>query len=213
MLWSTLYSIASTFYDVGEGKSEIGAERIGKGMYLFRSPIKECNECLISAHGGYYTDMYSFYVPTNVVIKFYGPQGNELTDPGVDFLVRQIGQNKKPKVFEELSGKKGDWCTNYILSKYQTNKKTCETYKDIRNTIDIVSKMYKNSKPEDGIVPFHVLTIRNRLNLEPDVNLKNAIDAVQQHDKDITVFHCSFCRSCMFDLFDKYTKDSKVQCE
>lgn len=185
-----------------------GATPIGDNFYLFKSPIST-PECLISAHGGHERERH-FQVPSGLTVHFYALHGFTLMDPGTALLNAKVA----PKESITGPGK----CHDYSLSKYQgSHNKAGESYTTIadqlKNTAasrtDAQQKYmveaakgapaWKLSMLRDKVTtqnPVNVVTVRNRVGAG-DQLLSTLINAVHSAFPEITIFHCSFCRSSM----------------
>jgi hypothetical protein len=183
-------------------------------------------DCIISAHGGYQktTKDFTFTWPGTCELRFYGPHGLVLSDPGIGML-----QKKNLQVHGEPV-KPGDKVTNYILSKYQesgsrdaTSGVATETFTGLVGAMGAPSTYAGNiaameQDAADGkfdlndpvikrqladardvfagynLTTFHVITIRNRL-CRADVNLEQTLETIKSLRPGVKRIHCSFCRS------------------
>lgn len=190
-----------------------GATRISSTLYLFKSSTNS-SDCIISAHGGYISENRSFKVPANTKIVFYGAHTAVLNDPGIGKFAQEVSKAQP----EETLGA-GEYCRNYLLSKYQgahagaDGKSVNETYQQIHETVSKRDRI--RTAKFDSLVKGSpasqqrllasmmaewggsILTIRNRWNVLVGVPLGTAIAAAQKEMPSLRVFHCVFCRSSM----------------
>ena len=181
---------------------------LGDRLYIFESSLTT-HRCMITAHGGYWMGTGKFTIPQGITIYLYAPHGTVLSDPGIDFLTNEKGNEP----IDILQG--GSQCWNYILSKYQgRHGSQKETYQSIASHVkkndDIISGFNEsintaldkgNEVAANKMINYaiknrgaHVVTIRHR-RFKADVNLKHVIDKVTAAYPDVTEFHCSHCRS------------------
>lgn len=179
-----------------------GATPLGSYLYMFSSPLNP-QECLISAHGGYYKNNVSFTVPKGVKICFYGEHNKVLSDPGIALM------SLVPRVTETIVGDGRKQCLDYELSKYQGRHSGAnESYDSIMDQVNRTARNHtldvkevfagKREVSRATKIPVHVITVRNRWN-KSDVNLSYVIKEVLKAKPGIHTFHCSFCRSLVGD--------------
>jgi hypothetical protein len=198
-----------------------GATSLGRYIYLFKSKTNSV-DCIISAHGGFVSENRGFRVPKGVNLLFYGEHGASLIDPGIADFFRNQGR----ALVTDTAGT-GDWCRNYLLSKYQgTHNNVGETYDQIKTTVntrDLVRtnhfKTLMSASSSTNPDPMRaklsmeqlkagpggsILTIRNRWDVFAGIPLLDAIKAAKKEMPTLRDFHCIFCRSAM--LPDKMVK-------
>jgi hypothetical protein len=191
-----------------------GATPLGRHFYLFKSKTNS-TDCIISAHGGYISEIFAFDVPRGVTLRFYSPHSSTLIDPGLGSFQRK---ESRALAIEILHG--GERCKNYRLQKYQGHHgNENETYESIANGVlqqDLVrgsmfgklmrAKHDPNSTPDylqNLLIDLgrqyggSVLTVRNRWDAKLGVSLSDAIDAARTEMPTIRNFFCLFCRANM----------------
>lgn len=199
-------------------------------LYVHHDDRQRANSVIISSHGGYYRDNFTFHVGQDCLpgtkIHFYQPHG--------EVLSLNIGNSTTGKVtpIETHSGDKEPNVINYRLSKFQGAKHGSES-----ETYDVIGKVIESARGEhrqndyqlrrDNVDRFRniqlerelteseakqlgmwesllngwgdierrdVATIRNRF-YNDSVYLKDAVQALQRHNRSYLDIYCSFCRS------------------
>lgn len=178
-------------------------------LFYFFEPSIATDRVIISAHGGHKVvgGTNRFEVPEDVVLRFYSDDTFSVLDPGFnDFYTKEAAPKE---IITE-----GDFCFDYILSKYQgSHGNESETYDSIGKIISSVTNTRSgmsakaataSGKQKDQMLNIAnrakvaaVLTVRNRW-FKGDATLSKVVKAVKQHAPTIVIFDCLFCRSTMF---------------